>query len=933
MSRADLTPEQSLALGVRGASVALGAGAGCGKTTVLTRRFVDDLAERPQGGLVALTFTEKAARELRGRVRAACRARLDEAGDDAPRWRDALRGLEAAPIGTFHAFCGRLLRRFPIEAGVTPGFSVLEESIAPSVRDGALARSFRGWLAAKDPDLIALAVEFGLSAVREALSELIAGRARGDLHMWADREPDEVVALWQERWEREARPNLLADLAQSARPCLALMADHPCSHPVMRERIAFLREHLPNLPRSDDAESLLDELKAAARVQGGGSKAHWPSESVFEGVKKGLNDFRASIDKARVALRWDEGTTLLSAEQGGRLARLATVAIAAYDRAKQDAGMLDFDDLLVKTRDLLRDRAGDLGDAFLGPMPALLVDEFQDTDPIQGEILRHLAGPEFGSGSLFLVGDPKQSIYRFRGAQPRIFQEFRADFPEGGKRYLTKNFRSVPGILNFVNALFAETFPDPAEALRPGPAEAPPGAGPAVEFLWADEPAADPSKKPTAHQRRLAEARWIARHLSRRLDAGWPIRDPDTDEVRKAHGGDVAILFRSLTDLGPYENALVAEGLDYHVVGGSAYFAQQEVIDLINLLSAIEDPCNALALAGVLRSPFFCLSDDGLYWLATAGGDLARNLEQRSRIESIPAADRPKLDRAHALLTSWRALKDRLPMAALLDRALDDTGYEAALLGEPLGPRKRANVRKLVRLARRFDRQGGFTLSDFVGRLRNDLKRPPKEEQAASTEERGTSVRLMSIHQAKGLEFPIVILPDLDRKPPGERGGVAFDPDLGPLVRPTRDDDPEGESPESLGWLIHRRTEAREEAEEALRLFYVATTRPRDALILSSGTPPDARPQSSAMALLARRFDLATGRLAGVIPEIGPRPRSASSDGPPSRSKAHARRRKPARVSRRSWPRSRTSSPRTWPSRNGSNPLPRACSTSTRRSG
>ena len=869
MSVANLTDQQRGALDVAGASVALVAGAGCGKTTVLTERFLRHLEDRPLSDLVALTFTEKAARELRERVRAACRRRLDLGGDDAAKWRGVLRGLEVAPIGTFHGFCGRLLRRFPVEAGATPGFGILEESIAPGLRDAALAGCIRGWLAESDPDLVALAVDFGLGTVREWLSDLVAGRSREDLAEWSGVESSEAVARWRDLWEREFRPALLREFVEDAAPCLELLAGHECSHKVMKERQAFLLSSVGNLPTDRDPAGLLEQIGEHARVQGGGTKAHWPTPDVFEAVKKHLTDLRDGAKKAGAALAWDEAASLLAAEHGARLARLAVGALDAYDREKRAAGMLDFDDLLLKARDLLRNRAEAVGGVAAELAGALLVDEFQDTDPVQGEILEHLAGPGFGDGSLFLVGDPKQSIYRFRGARPGIFEDFRNRFPAHGHRDLTENFRSVPGILGFVNALFAEEYPGADLAAAN---DAPPGAAAQpVTFLWADEPVPDGADAPSAHARRVIEARWIARHLAGEIGRGdWIVRDPKTQAPRPAHGGDVALLFRALTDVGPYEKALADEGLDYHVVGGSAYFVQQEVIDLINLASVVEDPTDATALAATLRSPFFGVSDDGLYWLATAGnGDLARSVERWPEIGALPTADRPKVARAHAQLTAWRAAKDRPPMAAWLDRVLAESGYEAALLGEYLGGRKRANVRKLVRMARRFDGQGGMTLADFVARLRADRRRPPREEQAATTEEEGTSVRLMSIHQAKGLEFPIVVLPDLDRKPAGERSGVAFHPDLGPLVRPPVPDDSDT-APESLGWSIARQVEAREEAGEALRLFYVATTRARDALILSAGVAADAKHASPAMKLLAGRFDLAGGRAvdAGVEVEV-----------------------------------------------------------------
>jgi ATP-dependent helicase/nuclease subunit A len=509
----------------------------------------------------------------------------------------------------------------------------------------------------------------------------------------------------------------------------------------------------------------------------------------------------------------------------------------------------------------------------------LLVDEFQDTDPIQSEILERLAAPDPLLGRLFLVGDFKQSIYRFRGAQPEIFQHFRERFPAAGRHALTENFRSVPEILHFVNALFASTFPGPETALSARVANVAGGDQPAVEFLWAAEPessdAAGP--KPSAHERRTLEARWLARRLRQRLDAGWKVRDRGTKEIREAHPGDVAFLFRAMTDVGPYESALDEEGFDYHTVGGAAFYVQQEVTDLINVLSTIEDPFDQVALAGALRSPFFCLSDDGLYWLTTARADLVEGLEHAQRIDDLSDLDRRQACRARDLLMRWRGFKDREPIAALLDRVLDESGYEAALLGESLGARKRANARKLVRLARQFDQQRGLTLAAFVAKLRADLRRPPREEQASTTDEEGTSVRLMSIHQAKGLEFPIVVLPDLNRKPPARIDSTAFHAVLGPLVRPSRDP---GSAPvastepaadasprQSLGWLAYQTLEQREDEEESVRLFYVATTRARDALILSSAISATDKASSPAMNLLDERFDRETGLCRVQLPE------------------------------------------------------------------
>lgn len=870
-----LTAEQQAPISAREASVALAAGAGCGKTKVLTEKFVallDGQAPPPLDRIVALTFTEKAARELRGRIRTACREKA-ERGTDTAYWRGVLRDLEIARIGTFHAFCGTILRRYPIEAAVDPSFAVLDDAIAPTVRGDSLDACLRRWLSSRDPDLAALAVDYGLDAVREALGDFLANRPDLDLDVWASTPPSEIVSSWERFRDGPALASLLSGMAPDHRELLEVLSGNECSHPVMSDRRAMILADLPRLHLAANPAAAMAELREFAKVQGGGKKDHWPSAEVYEEVKKRLTYLRGHIDTLLKLLAPDDGRSLAAAEAGVRFARLASQAVAEYSRAKAQEGVLDFDDLQSRVRDLLRHGPVAVREDLVRSIDILLVDEFQDTDATQAEILSHLAGAEIGGGRLFLVGDAKQSIYRFRGARPEIFDRFRKDFPPTGRLNLTENFRSVPGILAFVNALFGETFPGREHLLRPGgpPSGLDAEAAPAVEFLWSGAPGA----RTDAASRRKAEAAAIARMLSARLAAGWTVRVRGERESRAARPGDVAILFRSRSDFPLYEHALASEGLDYHVVGGSTFFAQQEVIDLINLLSAIEDPFDPLALAGTLRGPVFGVSDEGLFWLATAGtGDLPSAFQRWERVaESLAPDDRTAIGRAHVLLSRWRGEKDRLSIAGLLNLALVDSGFEAALLGEFLGERKRANVRKLVRLARKFDQRGSFTLADFVARLRADVKNPPREEQATTTDDRGRAVRLMTIHQAKGLEFPIVIVADLDRDTPNTSKLMSYHPELGVLVRATGTD-PDDELPtRNLGRLLRDRIESRAEHEEALRVFYVAATRARDALVLSAGISPDDPPASPALTLLAERFHLADGtcRVGEVDPERPPR--------------------------------------------------------------
>ncbi len=893
--RQSLTEQQSRPLAVRDASVALSAGAGCGKTTVLTARFFGEL-DRPGTksvrSVVALTFTEKAARELRGRIRAECRKRLDQ-HDDSPRWRTILRALEAARVGTFHEFCGNWLREHALEARLDPDFGILDETIAGTIREEALSRCLRILLARKDPDLILLAAEYGLRSVREALSALLARRDVDGLEAWIKESAQAIVARWRAAWEERERPGLFAGVCALGRAAFQSLADAEFTHPKLIEMQTTLCEQLPALDFWCDNDDALAGLRAQALLPKGLRTTHWPSPEIKDDIASRLKAFRDGIDGFRKQNQWSEPAALQFAEHGLRFGRLARAARAEYAKAKRARVGLDFDDLLINTRDLLRDSDENVRNALADSIELLLVDEFQDTDPVQNDILNRLAGTGYLNGRLFIVGDFKQSIYRFRGAEPRIFQQVRAEFPEAGRLDLTENFRSAAGILDFVNLLFQEAFEGEASPpLLPGKPLPKTNDEPAVEFVWATEPESLHADRPTkisVNQARRTEARWLAKHLRQKLDEGWLVRDRESNHVRPVQPNDIALLFRALTDVGVYESALRDEGLDYYTVGGSAFYIQQEINDVINVLSAIEDPFDAVALAGALRGPFFGLSDNGLYWLATARQGLTEGLEHLEESTRLSTVDRERALRARRLLAQWRRLKDQVPMSALIDRALDESGYEAALLAEPLGDRKRANARKLVRKARDFDRQGGFTLAQFVAGLRSELREPSREEQAATTDETGECIRLMSIHRAKGLEFPVVVLPDLNRKSSAEGPCASFDPELGLLVRPSKEREgvDEASDQESLGWRVYRLRERREEDAEALRLFYVATTRARDLLILSAGVGAADGVQSTALRRLDTVFDRQTGECRVAVPEGWGVPRvrvvDKPTDGPDQR--------------------------------------------------
>ena len=526
--------------------------------------------------------------------------------------------------------------------------------------------------------------------------------------------------------------------------------------------------------------------------------------------------------------------------------------------------MLDFNDLLSRTRQLLTAPSNaELREQLSSSISLLLVDEFQDTDPLQVELVRALAGAGLTAGKLFFVGDYKQSIYRFRGADPQVFHSLRQQTPQAGQQSLSKNFRSQPAILSFVNALFREELGPDYEPLRPHRAQVSPE--PAVEFLWV--PGADDSDERVGEMR-AREADWVARRIRQILDKGeaivWDAKAAAAGkpQARPAELGDFAILFRSLPDVEAYETALRTHDIDYYLVGGHAFYAQQEIYDVLNLLRAVCSATDVVSLLGTLRSGFFSLADETLFWLAQ---------HPQGIVGGLSAADPPAAldERSGGKFGSPRApertalCKDRLPVSELIEVAFARTGYDAAVLNEFLGERKLANLLKLIEQARTFDRAGFFGLPDFIAQLAEFVVAQPNEPLAATQAEDSHVVRLMTIHQAKGLEFPIVIVPDINRKPKPPGGDIQFDHKLGPLVRLRE----AGKRPQAVtGYDLWKNREEAEDAAERNRLLYVAATRAADYLMLSGSVEHVGDAEQPWTKLLARRFDLATGKHLGSLP-------------------------------------------------------------------
>jgi len=862
-----LTPQQDAAVTRREVSIVLSSGAGCGKTHVLTERYLSHLREGAEvGQVVAITFTDRAARQMRQRIRKAVLDELRAAHgeENVERWARHLRALETAQISTIHAFCGTLLRQHAVEAGIDPLFDVLDEVMAANLRAEAHADALQELLTSQSvagDDLRELIFLYGWRPTVAAVENLVSAADEPAWQAWLQRPPEEVARRWVEDERCALLPRYVAYLVTAApriARCLWLLRTTECVGPQTRTNVRRLLDETPRLADAADLAAAVAELTEAAKVGKERGKA-WKTEADYEAVKKAFEDFRGDLGEKLALFTEAPEDVAAAAAAGQRFLRVAAEAVTAYRRRKRRAGVVDFADLLLMARDLLRDQA-EVREALQRRYRYLLVDELQDTDPVQMEVVEHLCGGGLTAGKLFGVGDYKQSIYRFRGADASLFQRLRQSMPHDGRLGLTLNFRSQPAVLHFVNALFVRHIPD-YEPLRPHHAQANPG--PCVEFLWSAR-----ADKDNVTEARKREADAIARRIAAMAGGESLVVEGEGAQrrLRPVRPGDVVLLFRSMSNVALYEAALRRHGLDYYLVGGRAFFAQQEIYDLLNLLRTLENPQDEVSLAGTLRSPFCCLSDEALFLLARHRDGPWAGLHDDALHEQLPEDQRPAAARARRHLDRWHALKDRLPIARLLGAVFADSGYDAAMQFEHLGDRKLANLWKLQEMARAFDRTGLFGLAEFIGRLGDLVSSQPREEQAATQPENADVVRLMTIHQAKGLEFPVVFVPDLAARAGGAHQPAAhWDTRLGCVVRPPADEEPLP-FPDFASRLWKTR-EAIEEWQEDLRTLYVACTRAQDYLVLSASLSDSFAPETAWMLALAERFDLRSGGcLANDVP-------------------------------------------------------------------
>jgi ATP-dependent exoDNAse (exonuclease V) beta subunit len=852
------------------APTALSAGAGSGKTTAVVELVVRLLSGEALGApcgpaeIAAITFTERAADELAERLREAVAARARAAAaahpgsEEVAAWLERLHGLDRMAVGTIHGFAGRILREHAVEAGLDPEFQVIDEERASARLGEACRAAVVAALDAGTPAVAELVAGLGAGGEGEGLSALVASLARGRATR-GDAGPPRVAAGSPEA-VRRAREELSA-AARALHAARGLARTEGA-----REIVAAVSAALGALEPGDlggpvgpGALRRLAALAGAARGRLAASDGE-------------LRAHRDALVEAAEAFS-AEAAELLAGPQAAALAALVVDAEGRYRADKRAERAVDFDDLLVLARDVLR-RDAPLRAELRGRLRAFLVDEYQDVNALQQEIFDLLAGPGDPPGPVLVgVGDAKQSIYRFRGADVGVFARLLARLEGGEGRVLAlpQNHRSAPALVELVNETFERALQPPA-GLPPRDDEIsfrardrlvptrPPGASPACEIL-------EDGEKGPAAARRAREARALAARIGALVSgaAGVAVRErgPGGEErPRRPRPGDVAILFRRLTQVAGYERALREAGIPFRLARGGGFYQAPEVRDLGELCASLSDPGDAVAWAALLRSPLCAVSDGALLRLARVGlrrlaglhgRDLARALDGAvpSGEAPSPGASPPPGGEAEApspagftpgewsrllrFLGVWRELRDlrdRLPLDALLRRAVRDLDLEAAHLAAPEGERRAANVAKAVALGARLA-AGGLGPAEMARHLRGQASRPPREPEAAI--EQGDAVALLSVHQAKGLEWPIVMVPDLGAAVRGDTRRALLDGE-GRLCAAWADRARE-EFLEGSALRAAREAARRSESAESRRLLYVAMTRARDHLVLSGEGP------------------------------------------------------------------------------------------------
>jgi ATP-dependent helicase/nuclease subunit A len=833
-----LTENQKTALS-REHNIAVTAGAGTGKTLILVERYIDILLEEDVDirELLAITFTNKAAAEMLSRVALKIDLLLSETGE-GKRHSKLLKirnHLSSAYISTIHSFCSRLLREYPMEAGgLDPGFKTLNKIQSDLMIEECIDREI-SQIDTNDSEWLDLFRVFSPESIKTMLKMSLEHRF--EMHQILSRfENNSIDQLYEELKEDFFRQ---------------------INNKFSKTQLEVIRKSIIDLLDQDFLSSKRSEVKDTVVNGLQYFKKSGPSENIefwiylfFLSQIMTTNDGRPYKNLAKLG-----GQNAWTSDQKEKLIRLSNmlspIAIwqkekisscpgaleivilknlkkyyelyqrveIRYVNSKKRQDSIDFDDQQLLAYQLLKENefiCAQVANRF----KYIMVDEFQDTNLLQWKIIELISSEH--ENDIFIVGDPKQSIYGFRNADVRVFNSVKNKLAEEHSEsdlLLFESFRFKKSISAFINFVFPGILQSsPENQWEVG-----------YENVETKRPDADEGKVEVAllekSKDETVQTRFIASHIQNLL----------LENRYKA--GEIAIMLRSRIHLTEIENTLRDYGIPFQTIGGIGFYQGQEIYDTYHLLKFLINPNDDLALVGLLRSPFANVSDEGLFFLATydPGATYWHKMQNLDEIDHLPKGDREKLDIFLTNSNKWLSRRDRIGYFELLSEIFNESFYRAIISSDFKGDQIIANIDKILSMMLDYEKGRFTSIVDFAESLNRLINTYQKEGEAFLEFEEDNSVKIMTIHQAKGLEYPVVFLPYLNQKlnAPG-RSPVYFDDEWG-IVSKATDSILNSQNPVQNSFYLfdlQKLKQNRKEIAELKRLFYVGCTRARDHLIL-----------------------------------------------------------------------------------------------------
>ena len=814
------------------------AGPGSGKTHVLVERFANLVTEHNVSinEILTLTFTEKAANEMKIRT-----ARLfEQKGMEKGR-----QEIEFAYLSTIHSFCARLLRENAIEAGIDPQFRVMDELEAGRVKEQTLEDTLRKWAEEKTLDIFLNDIfwkqtdskKSRLKSFKENLILLYEKIRNACVPISETVNQDDLSQdIVNSYNEIEKLINKIKEIRSGKK-----LPDKT------REKVDYVLDQWATSNLQKNINKLIDiktpeqdslTLALLNKVKGVHSSINL---QLSKDVKEACSSLRHELENLIGLLAEDYSTSIKMV-----LRDFLVNFDVAYSERKKAESLIDFTDLEVKTIELLENKKY-IADEIKQKFKYILVDEFQDISRLQKTIIDLIRNKD----NLFIVGDEKQSIYGFRNADVEIFQDIQRNADPESLISLIENFRSRPQVLDFINHIFDRLWPDNSIGQEEGQDE--------VQLSSTDstqlKAGAEFSDKPfpsieiiVAEGKDKTEARkWesmeIAKRIKEIVEKGEIRITNKRKQERNISYRDFAILFRSTTDIKLYEHSLSHLDVPYYVISGRGFFNTTEITDLINLLKVIESPLDEITLAAVLKSPFVGIDDDALFWLADYAHNnngkklLYQAMDEVGAIKEIEAQSRDRIIQFTQFLNEVQGIKPRTSLWNLISFILRKTEFQPKMLLFSNGKKRYANLMKIVELCKNQEDFEPLTLRDFIEIVEGYKFREIRESEAPVESEEDDVVKLITTHSAKGLEFPVVIVADVDRdntRPSdyfvySKNHGISFKI-LNPLTN-------EAEVPLSYERINDEIKE--KELSESKRLLFVAMTRAQEHLIISGGINKD----------------------------------------------------------------------------------------------